>query len=67
MLDCFAKTARNDGLGAFYSGFVPNFARLGSWNVIMFLTLEQVSHCSAAWVTHATQFPNFIPSAGKKK
>lgn len=30
------------GIGAFYKGFVPNFGRLGSWNVIMFLTLEQV-------------------------
>jgi hypothetical protein len=28
---------------AFYKGFLPNFARLGSWNVIMFLTLEQVN------------------------
>ncbi|WMV45674.1 hypothetical protein MTR67_039059 [Solanum verrucosum] len=28
---------------AFYKGFLPNFFRLGSWNVIMFLTLEQVS------------------------
>ncbi|XWS59917.1 hypothetical protein CRYUN_Cryun08bG0163200 [Craigia yunnanensis] len=26
---------------AFYKGFIPNFGRLGSWNVIMFLTLEQ--------------------------
>lgn len=40
--DCFVKTAREEGLGAFYKGFLPNFARLGSWNVIMFLTLEQV-------------------------
>lgn len=30
------------GLFAFYKGFFPNFVRLGSWNVIMFLTLEQV-------------------------
>lgn len=28
---------------AFYNGFMPNFARLGSWNVAMFLMLEQVS------------------------
>jgi len=35
------RTAREEGLGAFYKGFVPNFARLGSWNVVMFLTLEQ--------------------------
>jgi solute carrier family 25 uncoupling protein 8/9 len=40
--DCVVKTARNDGLGAFYKGFIPNFGRLGSWNVVMFLTLEQV-------------------------
>jgi len=41
-IDCFMKTFSNDGLLAFYSGFGPNFARLGSWNVIMFLTLEQL-------------------------
>ena len=29
-------------LQAFYNGFMPNFARLGSWNVAMFLMLEQV-------------------------
>ncbi|KAI5054882.1 hypothetical protein GOP47_0030027 [Adiantum capillus-veneris] len=41
-IDCFVKTLKNDGPAAFYKGFVPNFGRLGSWNVIMFLTLEQV-------------------------
>ncbi|XP_077215150.1 mitochondrial uncoupling protein 1-like [Tasmannia lanceolata] len=40
-IDCFIKTLRNDGPLAFYKGFIPNFGRLGSWNVIMFLTLEQ--------------------------
>jgi hypothetical protein len=24
------------------AGFIPNFTRLGSWNVAMFLVLEQV-------------------------
>ena len=43
VLDCFVKTARQEGIGAFYKGFAPNFGRLGSWNVAMFLTLEQVS------------------------
>lgn len=42
IVDCFIKTASRDGLLAFYKGFVPNFGRLGSWNVVMFLTLEQV-------------------------
>uniref|UniRef100_J3L8F9 Uncharacterized protein n=2 Tax=Oryza brachyantha TaxID=4533 RepID=J3L8F9_ORYBR len=41
-LDCVAKTLKNDGLPAFYKGFIANFCRIGSWNVIMFLTLEQV-------------------------
>ncbi|KAK2975875.1 hypothetical protein RJ640_015306 [Escallonia rubra] len=41
-LDCFIKTLQNEGPFAFYKGFLPNFGRLGSWNVIMFLTLEQV-------------------------
>eukprot|EP00270_Netrium_digitus_P018378 TRINITY_DN6975_c0_g1_i3.p1 TRINITY_DN6975_c0_g1~~TRINITY_DN6975_c0_g1_i3.p1 ORF type:complete len:328 (-),score=68.30 TRINITY_DN6975_c0_g1_i3:166-1149(-) len=40
-LDCFIKTFRSDGVTAFYKGFIPNFGRLGTWNVIMFLTLEQ--------------------------
>ena len=42
VLDCFAKTLRNDGLGAFYNGFLPNWGRLGVYNVVLFLTLEQV-------------------------
>ena len=41
IIDCFIKTAQKDGITAFYKGFVPNFGRLGSWNVVMFLTLEQ--------------------------
>jgi solute carrier family 25 (mitochondrial uncoupling protein), member 8/9 len=35
------------GIFAFYKGFLSNFIRLGSWNVIMFLTLEQVFLVSA--------------------
>lgn len=40
--DCFIKTLKNEGPLAFYKGFIPNLGRLGSWNVIMFLTLEQI-------------------------
>jgi solute carrier family 25 uncoupling protein 8/9 len=42
MLDCFRKTYAREGALAFYNGFLPNFARLGSWNVVMFLSLEKV-------------------------
>jgi solute carrier family 25 uncoupling protein 8/9 len=41
-LDCASKTLANDGPGAFYKGFSPNFARAGSWCVVSFLTLEQI-------------------------
>ncbi|GJP63366.1 hypothetical protein CLOP_g20441, partial [Closterium sp. NIES-67] len=51
-VDCFVKTFRNDGLLAFYKGFIPNFGRLGSWNVIMFLTLEQVKKNFLTEVPH---------------
>ena len=27
VLDCFAKTLKHDGLGAFYNGFLPNWVR----------------------------------------
>jgi len=41
-VDCCVKTLAQEGPMAFYGGFLPNFARLGGWNVCMFLTLEQV-------------------------
>ncbi|KAF3657936.1 Mitochondrial uncoupling protein 1 [Capsicum chinense] len=40
--DCFLRIFKCEGPLAFYKGFLPSFFRLGSWNVIMFLTLEQV-------------------------
>lgn len=42
VIDAFIKTFQKEGLGGFYAGFGSNFARLGSWNIAMFLTLEQV-------------------------
>ncbi|XP_052187984.1 mitochondrial uncoupling protein 2-like isoform X2 [Diospyros lotus] len=39
--DCFIRTLKTEGPLAFYKGFLPNFGRLGMWNAIMFLTLEQ--------------------------
>ena len=42
VLDAAVKTLHKDGLGAFYNGFGPNFARLGAFNVTVFVVLEQV-------------------------
>lgn len=40
--DCVMKTIRNDGPMAFYAGFTANFMRIGTWNIVMFVTLEQI-------------------------
>jgi len=42
VLNCATTTFKQDGIKAFYKGFLPNFARLASWNCCMFLTLEQM-------------------------
>lgn len=41
MANCFMKTFTSEGPLALYKGFGPFFARVGSFNVIVFVTLEQ--------------------------
>ncbi|XP_069891128.1 putative mitochondrial transporter UCP3 isoform X2 [Dipodomys merriami] len=41
-LHCMLKMMAQEGLTAFYKGFTPSFLRLGSWNVMMFVTYEQL-------------------------
>ncbi|XP_033117942.1 kidney mitochondrial carrier protein 1-like [Anneissia japonica] len=41
-LDCFVKTARYEGFFALYKGFIPTWVRLGPWNIIFFVTFEQL-------------------------
>ncbi|XP_068604781.1 kidney mitochondrial carrier protein 1-like isoform X2 [Brachionichthys hirsutus] len=41
-LDCMVQTLRTEGFRAFYKGFFPNWLRLGPWNIIFFLTYEQL-------------------------
>jgi len=41
-IDCAVKLLRTQGPTAFYKGFIPNFARIGSWNVVTWMTLEQL-------------------------
>lgn len=40
-IECAIKMGRKEGFLAFYKGFVPSFARLVSWNVVMWITYEQ--------------------------
>lgn len=39
-----AEMFKNEGPLAFYKGFTVNFLRIGSWNVAMFLFLEQIKN-----------------------
>lgn len=41
-LDCAMQTAAREGPSAFYKGFMPSFSRLVSWNIVMWLSYEQL-------------------------
>ncbi|XP_029457967.1 mitochondrial uncoupling protein 2-like [Rhinatrema bivittatum] len=41
-LNCALTMGINEGTTAFYKGFMPAFLRLGSWNIVMFVTFEQL-------------------------
>uniref|UniRef100_A0A8C7ZHI1 Dicarboxylate carrier UCP2 n=1 Tax=Oryzias sinensis TaxID=183150 RepID=A0A8C7ZHI1_9TELE len=43
-INCAWTMLTKEGPTAFYKGFVPSFLRLGSWNVVMFVTFEQIKH-----------------------
>ncbi|XP_025940956.1 mitochondrial uncoupling protein 2-like [Apteryx rowi] len=45
---CALATLRREGPAAFYKGFTPAFLRLGSWNVVMFVTYEQLKRALMA-------------------
>uniref|UniRef100_A0A8C9V9P7 Dicarboxylate carrier UCP2 n=1 Tax=Scleropages formosus TaxID=113540 RepID=A0A8C9V9P7_SCLFO len=41
-INCAWTMLTKEGPTAFYKGFVPSFLRLGSWNVVMFVSFEQL-------------------------
>eukprot|EP00066_Takifugu_rubripes_P006390 XP_003971155.1 PREDICTED: mitochondrial uncoupling protein 2-like [Takifugu rubripes] len=41
-VNCALTMMRQEGPTAFYKGFMPSFLRLGSWNIVMFVTYEQI-------------------------
>ena len=45
MLDCFAKTLKHDGLGAFYNGFLPNWVRCCSYKTTKACVLSGLRNC----------------------
>jgi solute carrier family 25 (mitochondrial uncoupling protein), member 8/9 len=42
VVDCVGKTLVNEGPLAFYKGFSANAMRIVSWNIVMFISLEQI-------------------------
>ncbi|XP_063162065.1 putative mitochondrial transporter UCP3 [Candoia aspera] len=41
-LNCMLTMVVKEGPNAFYKGFMPSFLRLGSWNIVMFVSYEQL-------------------------
>ncbi|XP_054634061.1 mitochondrial brown fat uncoupling protein 1 [Dunckerocampus dactyliophorus] len=41
-VNCAWTMLTKEGPTAFYKGFVPSFLRLGSWNIVMFVSFEQI-------------------------
>lgn len=41
-IDCFVQTFKTEGFLALYKGFVPTWFRMGPWNIIFFITYEQL-------------------------
>jgi len=41
-VDCAWQLLKTEGPLAFYKGFIPNFARIGGWNVVAWFTIEQL-------------------------
>lgn len=39
-IECLLSIVVNEGLPALYKGFIPNVARLGAFNMILWATLE---------------------------
>jgi len=39
---CATTMFKEGGVFTFYKGFMPSFIRLGSWNIVMFVTFEQL-------------------------
>jgi len=42
VLNCVSSTARKEGVKAFYKGFTASCMRLVSWNIVLWLTWEQI-------------------------
>ena len=49
-IDCILKTLRHEGPAAFYQGVVPQFFRITGWNIVMFVSFEQLKLAAVRWM-----------------
>jgi len=42
VFDCVVKTFKQEGPLAFYKGIIANAQRIVSWNIMMFVTLQEI-------------------------
>ncbi|KAK2912864.1 dicarboxylate carrier UCP2-like [Channa argus] len=47
--NCALRMLIKEGPTAFYKGFMPSFLRLGSWNIVMFVSFEQIKRAVAGF------------------
>lgn len=52
-LDCFLQTLRHEGPLSFYRGAFPQFARITSWNIVMFVCYERYKKWAADYFRDA--------------
>uniref|UniRef100_A0A3Q3WR87 Dicarboxylate carrier UCP2 n=1 Tax=Mola mola TaxID=94237 RepID=A0A3Q3WR87_MOLML len=45
-VSCALTMLVKEGPTAFYKGFMPSFLRLGSWNIVMFVSYEQIQRAN---------------------
>uniref|UniRef100_A0A3Q3LYD6 Dicarboxylate carrier UCP2 n=1 Tax=Mastacembelus armatus TaxID=205130 RepID=A0A3Q3LYD6_9TELE len=48
-INCALTMLIKEGPTAFYKGFMPSFLRLGSWNIVMFVSYEQIKRAVLCW------------------
>ncbi|KAA0704153.1 Mitochondrial uncoupling protein 2 [Triplophysa tibetana] len=55
-LNCALTMITKEGPASFYKGFMPSFLRLGSWNIVMFVSYEQIKR-SLTRMQHSWEAP----------
>lgn len=61
-MDCAVRMFHEGGFIAFYKGFMPSFIRLGSWNICMFVSFEQLKRLFT-YIGQGNVFVNPFPVA----